>query len=239
MIVKPWLSGNPFPVGGSIVRSAAGVNEIKIVYTDEPQQSFADRHYSSMNRSGIVDFATDARFLPFGSGQDMTFDLLFSGPVVEKSEPDAAIIETICQRLPQAARVLANRSRKGKAPFEIADEYDVQDLLHATLRAYLKYSVQEDPLPKVAAAKAGRADISIEELGLLIEVKYVYKPEDQKRIFEEFSQDLVLYSQWPHLKTLIYMIYNSADLRDAEAFLKLSAKHEISGRRFQVRIVLS
>jgi len=57
--------------------------------------------------------------------------------------------------------------------------------------------------------------------------------EDQKRLFEEYSQDLVLYAQWPHLKTLIYFIYNAADLRDAEAFEKLSAhkKSAVSGSR--------
>jgi hypothetical protein len=48
------------------------------------------------------------------------------------------------------------------------------------IRGYLKYSVQEDPLPKVSGAKAGRADISIEEIGVLIEIEYVRGPEDQK-----------------------------------------------------------
>jgi hypothetical protein len=239
VIVRPWLTGQPFAVAGSIVRSASGVSEIKIVHTAQPQQTFADRHYASMQRGGIVDFATDTRFLPLESGEDMTFDLLFSGKTKEKVEPEVDTIEAVCQRLPQVARILANRSRKGKPPFEMKDEYDVQDLLHATIRAYLKYSVQEDPLPKVAGAKSARADISIEELGILIEVKFVYGPEDQKRIFEEFSQDLVLYPQWPHLKTLIYLIYNSTDLRDPEAFLKLSAEHEISGRRFRVKIILA
>jgi REase_DpnII-MboI len=109
--------------------------------------------------------------------------------------PEVALVKQVCRRLPHAARILGSRSRANKAPFTIEDKYDVQDLLHATLRAYLKYSVQEDPLPKVAGAKAGRADISIEEVGVLIEVKFVHGPQDQKRIFEEHSQDLVLYSQ--------------------------------------------
>lgn len=145
----------------------------------------------------------------------------------------------MCRRLPQVARVLAHRSHKHKSPYAIADEYDVQDLLHAVIRSVLKYSVQEDTLPRVAAAKSGRADLTIEELGVLIEIKYVHSPSDQKRIFEEFSQDLVLYSQWVHLKHLIYLIYNSADLRDAEAFEKLSSEQEIAGRKFEVAIVLA
>lgn len=183
--------------------------------------------------------ATNRHLLPLSKGTDVTYELLFAGAANTAPAPDAVMIGQICKRLPQAARILVVRSRKDKASFGITDEYDVQALLHATLRNYLKYSVQENPLPKVAAAKSSRADISIEELGLLIEVKYVHGPEDQKRLFEEYSRDLILYAQWPHLRTLIYLIYNSADLRDAEAFEKLSAVQELGGKRFNVQVILA
>lgn len=238
-VVNPWLSAQPFSVSGTIVRSSESVTDIRIVHTDQPMQAYSDRHYASMRASGIADLATDPRGLPFSAGDDVTFDLLFSGKSSAAPEPDARLVELVCRRLPQTARILATRSRKGKGPYEIVDEYDVQDLLHATLRAYLKYSVQEDPLPKVAGAKSSRADISIEELGVLVEVKYVHGPDDQRRLFEEYSQDLVLYATWPHLKTLIYLVYNSADLRDAEALEKLSATQEVNGRRFQTIVVLA
>lgn len=107
------------------------------------------------------------------------------------------------------------------------------------MRAYLKYSVQEDPLPKVAGTKSGRADISIEDLGILIEAKYVRSPSDQKSIFNDFSQDLVLYASWPPIKTLIYLIYNSSDLRDPEALERLGGPKDINGKKFDVKIVLS
>jgi hypothetical protein len=238
-IVDPWANGKPFTVSGTVVRSTASVGEIKITHTKTPQETYAERHNSRMKANGISDLATNRRMLPLKQGTDLTYELLFSGTATEPQAPDAAMVEQICKRLPYAARILALRSRKGKAPFEISDEYDVQDLLHATLRAYLKHSVQEDPLPKVAGAKSSRIDVSIEELGILIEVKYVRGPEDQKRIFEEYSQDLVLYAEWAHLKTLIYLIYNSDDLRDPEAFEKLSATQEIGGKRFNVRVVLA
>lgn len=238
-IIDPWNGGRPFTVSGAVIRSFANVAEIKITHTPNFLKSYADRHDAGMRASGIADLATNRRMLPLRQGTDYTYELLFAGTASESQAPDAAMIEQICKRLPNVARVLALRSRKGKAPFEVADEYDVQDLLHATLRGYLKYSVQEDPLPKVAGAKSSRIDVSIEELGILIEVKYVRGPEDQKRIFEEYSQDLVLYAEWAHLKTLIYLIYNSDDLRDPEAFEKLSATQEIGGKRFNVRVVLA
>lgn len=236
-IVAPWLSGRPFTVAGTLVRSSDAIESIKITRTEHPKSVYADQHNARMHSQGVADMATNRSMLPLQKGHDATYDLLFSGSTGSTPAPDAALIEQLCKRLPQAARILAVRSRKGKASYEISDEYDVQDLLHSVLRAYLKYSVQEDPLPKVAGAKSSRADISIEELGVLIEVKYVHGPEDQKRLFEEYSQDLVLYSQWPHLKTLIYFIYNSADLRDAEAFDKLSSAQKIGGKRFDVKVI--
>jgi hypothetical protein len=238
-IVVPWTTGKTFIVSGTVVRSSAGVSEIKITHTPSPQNVYAERHNARMRANNVADMATDQRMLPLKQGTDVTYELLFAATANEPQAPDVAMVEQVCRRLPQTARILAVRSRKGKAPFEIEDEYDVQDLLHATLRAYLKYSVQEDPLPKVANARSSRADVSIEELGVLVEVKYVRGPEDQTRIFEEYSQDLVLYAQWAHLKTLIYLIYNSADLRDPEAFEKLSAIQEIGGKRFNVRVVLA
>ena len=238
-IIRPWLTGQPFTISGTVVRRASDVSEIRIVHTSQPKQVYADEHNARMRARSIADLATDRSLLPFGKGEDVTFELLFEGLSEPAPAADAALVLRLCSRLPHAARVLSTRQRKGKIPFEVSDEYDVQDLLHALLRAYLKYSVQEDPLPKAAGTKSGRADISIEDLGILIEAKYVYRPEDQRRIFEDFSQDLVLYSQWPHLRTLILVVYNSAGLRDAEALERLGGKQEINGRQFETKIVLA
>src|ERR1700733_13331323 len=132
-IVRPWLAGQPFTIAGAIVRSSSDVSEIKIVHTSQPQQAFANQHDALMQRSGIADWGTNRRLLPFASGEDLTFDLLFSGGTQESREPEVDTIEVVCKRLPQVARTLAKRARKGKPPFEIKDEYDVQDLLHATI----------------------------------------------------------------------------------------------------------
>jgi len=237
-IIRPWHSGAPFTLAGTIVRSDE-VTRIRIVHTANAQQYYARQHNNRMESNGIADLATNRRTLPFSEGEDYTNELLFEGRQERAPNVDVSLVEQVCRRLPQAARILAVRTRKGKTPFVISDEYDVQDLLQSVLRAYIKHAVQEDPLPKVAGAKSGRADLSIEALGVLIEVKYVHGPSDQKRIFEEFSQDLVLYARWPHLRALLFVIYNSADLRDAEALERLSGKQEVSGRQFEVRVILA
>jgi REase_DpnII-MboI len=144
----------------------------------------------------------------------------------------------LCKRLRFAAKQLTRR-RAGKPDFNIGDEYDVQDLLHAIIRCYLKYSVQEDPISTVAGTKSSRADIAIEELGVLIDLKFVRSPNDQKQLLSDFAEDLVLYSKWPHLKTFVFCVYNSDDLKDPEALHQLSGRKDMSGKVFHAEIVLA
>jgi hypothetical protein len=151
---------------------------------------------------------------------------------------DLALILCVCERLRDAARQLRDRAR-GKADFKIEDEYDVQDLLFAVLRAYLKQAIQEDPISKIANCKSSRADISIEAMGVLIEIKFVRSPRDQSTLVQQYAEDLLLYSKWKPLRHLIYLLYNSDGLADPDAMAELSGKQEINGQSFQTHIVLA
>jgi hypothetical protein len=237
-IVSPWHAGSAFPVSGKVVPSVDKVQEIKITQTADPKAMYSERHYAHQRASNVVDMATDVRLLPIWQGTDHTHELLFKTLSARAPEPDVGLLLTLCQRLPFAARILATRDR-AKSPFEIADEYDVQDLLHSVIRAYLKYSVHEEPLGKIGGGKSGRADVAIEDIGTIVEVKYVRGPKDQQRLVEEFAQDLLLYTKWPQLAHFIYLVYNSADLRDAEALLRLEGDQEINGVKFRAYIVLA
>ena len=240
-IIDPWLSGRQFFVSGTLVKKEK-VSEIRIAYTPYTTEKYVEEYVQRNIQSGVLG-SDDPHLIPFGAGTDLTNELLssetFFAPAPDSEITETALVLQLCQRIQYSARILSNRPRKGKTPFLIEDEYDVQDLLQAVLKAYMKYPVQEDPLPKVVAAKSSRADISIEDLGILIEVKYVREPGDQRRIFEEYSEDLELYSKWPHLKTIIFLIYNASPLLDPEAFERLSGPQERNGKRFDVRIVLS
>jgi hypothetical protein len=67
----------------------------------------------------------------------------------------------------------------------------------------------------------------------------VRSPTDQKKLLTDFSEDLVLYSKWPHLKTFVYCIYNSDDLKDPEGLQQLSGKKDIGGKVFHAEVVLT
>jgi hypothetical protein len=238
-ILTPWHQSAPFAVSGKIINKNSKIEEIKVTQTAEPRQLWADRYNARQEVSNVWDMATDRSLLPIRHGTDYTHELLLAGKKEDAPDADLALVEHLCSRISSAAHILCNRTRKKKQSYTISDEYDVQDLLHSVLRAYLKYSVQEDPLPKVAGTRSSRPDISIQDLGILIEVKYVRSPDDQKSIFDDFSRDLVLYTSWTPLKTLLYVIYNSDDLSDPEALQRLSGPKEINGMRFDVRIILT
>lgn len=235
-IVDPWHSGVKFPIAGLIVYNGDQVQTIKITCTNRAQPDIAAEFDAKSGANGVVDLATNRKMLPVWRGTDYTHELLFAELSSKAPEPEVGLVLRLCERLPAAARILVNRQH-GKAPFAISDEYDVQDLLHALLRAYLKYSVHEEPLGKVGGTRSGRADVAIEELGTIIEAKFVRGPGDQQRIIDEYSNDILLYPAWPHLKNFIYFIYNANDLRDPEALDKLGGPHTINGVSFTSYIV--
>lgn len=154
-----------------------------------------------------------------------------------KLAPSAEIqlILLLCSRLNHSAKIL-NRRRAGKQPFEITDEYDVQDLLQAILRAYFKYSISEEPISKLSGSSS-RADFAIQDLGVIIEAKYVHGPNEQDRINKQFAEDVQSYSQWPYLEHFFYVVYGADDLKDPELLDQLSGLKEANGRRFRAHIV--
>lgn len=238
LLLQPWHRGAQFPVAGVIVKKREDVREIRIVWTPQPQPVYAEEHNARGRASGWVDLATNRRLLPFSRGTDYTHELLFETLAPQAAAPDVELVLHVCRRLSAAARVLANRDRN-RPPYQINDEYDVQDLLHAVLRAHLRYAVTEEPLGKTGGARSGRVDLAVEDLAAIIEVKYARGPKDQVRLVDEFAQDVQLYVKWPHLQYFIYFVYNSADLRDPEALEKLAGDRIVDGKKFRVFIVLS
>jgi hypothetical protein len=238
-VIEPWMASRHFAVSGIVVTDKKLVSEIRIVQTQQPMQIYAEQHYAELAAAGVLSIS-DGRLVPFENGTDFTNQLLFATDDVSAPAPSVALLLQLCERLPQAARFLASR-RAGKQPYKIVDEYDVQDLLHAVIRTYFKYSIDEEPLGKVGGARSARADLALPDINTLIEVKFVRGPKDQQRIVEEFAQDLLLYTAWAPLQTFIYMIYNSADLRDPEAVARLqgNGKTELNGKRYRTAIVLA
>ncbi|MBR0910169.1 PD-(D/E)XK nuclease domain-containing protein [Bradyrhizobium japonicum] len=237
-VVEPWLEGRSFTVGPLILRSSDDASEILICHTGRSAAELSREWYAT-HQKDYRRYTFDTTNLPFRSGTHVAQELLFQPGARRPFAADVGLVLRLCERLPKAAQVLAHRSHKEKTPYVISDEYDVQDLLQGLLRGYLEYSVQEDMLPKIAGVRSSRVDVSIEELGVLIEVKYAREAADQKRFLKELSEDLMQYAKWPHLKTLIFLVYNAKVFRDGEALKKEAAEMVIDGRKFRLEIVLA
>lgn len=195
-----------------------------------PQAEF-DRQVQIAYREGARRTLTEIDSL---SGQ-LRLRLQHAGAETALTNNNIQLLLQLCKRLPVSAKALARR-RKDKQPFEITDEYDVQDLLKAIIRAYFKYSVSEEPIGKLAGA-ASRADFAIEDLGVIVEVKFVHGPNEQDRIVKQFAEDQQAYAKWEHLEHFIYVVYGSEDLRDPELLDELQEEKMLNGKHFMAYVV--
>jgi REase_DpnII-MboI len=100
-----------------------------------------------------------------------------------------------------------NRRRKGKDPFKVEDEYDVQDLAYALLKPLVPDLTKENPSQKVAGA-GGRLDLSSTSLGMVVEVKAALKEGREKDILKECRDRVKLYSVVPGINWLVFFIYD-------------------------------
>lgn len=227
-LIAPWGARTPFVVNGTMFSEHAKIRHVKVVHTSEP----SERYRAAASGRGDMMPAMAV----FREGDDFTSDALGAAFVGTEPTTDIRLLLTACSRLAHAAKPLERR-RAGKPVLTVQDEYDAQDLLHAVLRAYFKYTVAEEPLKKLANAKATRVDFAIEDLGVVIELKYVHGPNDQQRIVEDLAEDLLFYEQWDPLKAFIYVVYGAGDLHDPEALDKLSCVRKRGDKQYEVFVV--
>ena len=250
-IVIPWQDDRRFTVSGLVVQKE-DIKVIKLVQTSAPSLEAVEAAWC-----GYMDYHDDMKITPvkpinidnprellMDYGKDYTNQLLPWEPARTKAVALNMVL-SICKRLPESARILFHREQeekpfKGrKIPYKIEDEYDVQDLLYAILKCYFKSVKKEDPIPKNAGL-SGRLDLGIEELGVVIELKYVYENDRGSKFSKEFGKYLVTYFQkCPYLNTFIYVIYNSHKLKDREVLEELSQKYVIGGKEINVQVVLA
>ncbi len=125
----------------------------------------------------------------------------------EVIQPDALEhVKMIISKFHLVAKQLKIRSRN-KTAFEINDEYDTQDLLHALLKLFFKDIRPEYAVPNVAM-KNSIIDFFIEDEGIGIEVKKTRESMDEKELSKQLIDDIARYKKLPNLKTLVLFVYD-------------------------------
>lgn len=123
-------------------------------------------------------------------------------------KPDALdeLLQTLLRGLPRAMHPLTHR-RRGATPLTFESEYDVQDLLHATLRPWVADIRPEEFTPSYAGTST-RMDFLLPAHRTVLELKFVRDRTHGRKIGDELIIDVEHYRRHPDCGTLWCVIYD-------------------------------
>jgi REase_DpnII-MboI len=168
-------------------------------------------------------------------------DAFIASPVdrlARRSVLDSVLV--VIDAFPKSMAVLGARKRS-RPPFEITDEYDVQDLFFALVLPVVPDIVEEDPAPKVAGHST-RLDFTSKATRLGFEIKHVKSKAHAAKVREEILLDERTYQEHPYIDTVVAFVSDpnrEIPLHERAAFeADLSQKVAVAGRsiRYIVRI---
>lgn len=145
------------------------------------------------------------------------------------------VILVIIKGLRRAMHPLTHR-RKGAEQLRFANEYDVQDLLHALLRPWVQDVRPEEYTPSYAG-KSTRMDLLLPAYELVIETKRVRNRQHAKHVGDELLLDIGHYAAHPTCRKLWCVIYDPEHLlTNPEGLRDLEGEHKRDERGIVVRI---
>lgn len=147
------------------------------------------------------------RVLPDGNPPETT--RVQDGAMSNKDLKPSSIEELLLillKGLPRAMHPLAHR-RKNSVSLTFLSEYDIQDLLHALLRPWIRDVRPEEFTPSYAGTST-RMDFLLPEHSLVIETKLVRNKQHGKSIGDELISDIAHYSAHPSCDVLWCVIYD-------------------------------
>jgi hypothetical protein len=129
-----------------------------------------------------------------------------SRAAVNATDDPAARVVGLCRRFPLFVERLQRRQRS-RAPVEVKDEYDVQDLLHAILKLHFDDVRPEEWTPSYGG-NASRVDFLLPRERLVIEAKMTRASLGQKEVVNELTIDAARYEKVTNVDHLICVVYD-------------------------------
>ena len=157
-----------------------------------------------------------------------------AAPATKHNELPEAIIETLCSRFHAVVRQLRMR-HDNRTTLDVADEYDVQDLLHAVLRLHFDDIRPEEWTPSYAG-KSSRMDFLLKNENIVIEIKKTRQGLDVKKVGEELIIDIARYQSHEGCKTLICFVYDPENRIANPAGLESDLSRQSDG--FNVKVLI-
>lgn len=128
------------------------------------------------------------------------------GPVASPVEADVDLVLGLARRFHESVLSLKGHPHKGMV-FTVTDEWDCQYLFRAILAAYIADVRDEEWNPSVAGSSA-RCEFFLKTLGVMVELKYVRKATDAKKIKSELATDILDYGGNPQVNYVICLVYD-------------------------------
>jgi len=145
------------------------------------------------------------------------------------------LLETIILGLARAMFPFKYR-RKGSRTIDFEDEYDVQTLLHALLRPWIKDIRPEEYTPSYAGSST-RIDFLLPRYDIVIEVKFVRDLNHSKTIGNELIIDIAHYRVHPNCQQLWIVVFDPRGLiSNPDGLINdLDGKHESNNKGIIVK----
>jgi len=118
------------------------------------------------------------------------------------------LVVSLCRRFHLFAHQLRHR-HDGRGTVDVADEYDVQDLMHALLKLHFEDVRAEEVTPSVAG-KSGRMDFLLKHEAIVVETKMTRRNLKQNEIGDQLIVDMKRYRSHPDHGTLVCLVYDPA-----------------------------
>ena len=133
-----------------------------------------------------------------------------------------------------------NAREKGLTPWPINQEDDVRDLLYVMLRPIVFDLDKEEPIPSRGGTHKF-VDLYSSAVNLLLEVKWIGKRNQWKRVIEQIHVDTQTYIAHPACETLVFVIVDVVrDIPDPRRLEhELSGEQSISRKKLDVRVFIA
>ncbi len=154
--------------------------------------------------------------------------------VRESILPSVNVLLSVLNSFPDVVSRLKHR-RSGKSTLDINDEYDIQDILYVMLKGMFPTLQYEDPTSKVGP-NSSRADFTILDLCVFIEVKHVSQKGKEKTVHDECLTDIQKYGKQEGCQKIIFFIYDPNKCIDNQYAYKtgLGTTQNIDGKDVEI-----
>ena len=145
------------------------------------------------------------------------------------------LMDLLAKRFHIFTSQLGKRQRR-REPFQISDEYDLQDILHALLRLFFDDVRREEYTPSYAG-KSSKIDFVIKLHQIVVESKMTRQGLRGNEVADELIIDIERYQKHPDCRTLFCLVYDPGHLIENPAALEndLSRKE----KNIDVRVIVA